>query len=133
LRARANVAGAGNVQAYAAARRALDELSRPGATGRDANLRAALIAAADTLLEVAGAAGDCVALAAEIAGNCNPAERADAAAAAELAAAAANAAAALVEINLALLPGDERRRRAGAIVAAAESQRDRARRQADGG
>lgn len=133
LRVRASDAGAVNARAYAAARQALDELSRPGGTGRDANLRAALIAAADTLLEIAGAAGDCVALAAEIAGNCELAERADAAAAAELAAAAANAAAALVEINLALLPGDERRERARSIVAAADSDREHARRRATAG
>ena len=74
-----------------------------------------------------------MALAAEIAGNCELAERADAAAAAELAAAAANAAAALVEINLALLPGDERRERARSIVAAADSDREHARRRATAG
>ena len=133
LRVRAIEAGAANARAYAAARKALDELSQPGGTGRDANLRAALIAAADTLLEIAGTAGDCMALAAEIAGRCELAERADAAAAAELAAAAANAAAALVEINLALLPGDERRERARSIVAAADSEREHARRQATAG
>ena len=130
LRTRAGDAGAANERAYAAARQALDELSLPGGTGRDANLRAALIAAADTLLAIAGIAADCVTLAADIAGNCQPGERPDAAAAAELAAAGAHAAAALIEINLALLPGDERRQRAAAIVAAADSERERARREA---
>jgi formiminotetrahydrofolate cyclodeaminase len=131
LRTRAIEAGAGNARAYTAAREALRELARPGGTGRDANLRAALIAAADTLLAVAATAADCTTLAAEIAGRCQPAERPDAAAAAELAAAATQAAAALIEINLALLPGDERRERARTIVAAADSARERARRQAN--
>jgi formiminotetrahydrofolate cyclodeaminase len=131
LRTRATEAGAGNARAYAAAREALRELAQPGGTGRDANLRAALIAAADTLLVIADTAADCTALAAEIAGRCEPAERPDAAAAAELAAAATHAAAALIEINLALLPGDERRQRAAAIVAVADSERERARLQAN--
>ncbi len=129
LRARAVDAGAGNALAYEAARQALRELAHPGATGRDANLRAALVGAADTLLAIADTAADCTALAAEIAGRCEPAERADAASAAELAAAAAHAAAALVEVNLALLPADERRQRARSIVAAADSERRRARQQ----
>jgi formiminotetrahydrofolate cyclodeaminase len=131
LRTRVLEAGAANARAYAAAREALRELAQPGGTGRDANLRAALIAAADTLLAIATSAADCTALAAEIAGRCQPAERPDAAAAAELAAAAAHAAAALIEINLALLPGDERRERARTIVAATDSERERARRQAN--
>lgn len=133
LRTRAIEAGSGNARAYAAAREALQALAQPGGTGRDANLRAALIAAADTLLAIAATAADCAALAAEIAGRCDPAERPDAAAAAELAAAAAHGAAALIDINLALLPGAERRQRAIAIVAAADRGRERARRAASPG
>lgn len=127
LRGRSSDAGAANARAYAAAREALAAPPTPGATGRDANLRAALIAAADTLLAIAAAGADCTSLAAEIATHCDSAVRPDAAGAAELAAAATRAAAALVDINLALLPDDERRRRASAIVAAAETDRARAR------
>ncbi len=127
LRRRSGEAGATNARSYAAARDALAQTPHPGVTGRDAALRAALIAAADTLLAIAAVAADCAGLAAEITGRCEPALRADAAGAAELAAAAARSAAALVEINLVLLPGDERRERAIAIVAAAETDRERAR------
>lgn len=131
LRARATEAGAGNAVAYEAARQALRELAHRGGTGRDANLRAALIAAADTLLAIADTAADCTALAAEIAARCEPAERADAVGAAELATAAAQTAVALVDINLALLPTDERRERARLIAAAADDECRRARRTSD--
>ena len=129
LRDRAAGAGSANAAAYAVARDALG--GQAGGTGRDAMLRAALIAAADTLLAIAHVGGDCAELAAEIAVHCDPAIRPDAAGAAELAASSARVAATLVEINLALLPGDERRRRAGAIAAAADEQRQRARAVAD--
>jgi formiminotetrahydrofolate cyclodeaminase len=125
LRARADEAA--NARAYAAARDALQTPVAPGTTGRDATLRTALLSAADTLLAITSGAGDCAGLAAEIARGCAPGLRADAAGAAELAAAAARAAAALVEINLALLPGDERRARVREIVAAAEADCVRAR------
>lgn len=127
LRARADEAAAANARAYAAARDALQTPVVPGTKGRDATLRAALLSAADTLLAIAAGAGDCAGLAAEIARGCAPGLRADAAGAAELAAAAARAAGVLVEINLALLPGDERRARAQAIVAEAEADCVRAR------
>jgi formiminotetrahydrofolate cyclodeaminase len=127
LRARADEAAAANARAYAAARDALQAPVAPGTTGRDATLRTALLSAADTLLAITAGAGDCAGLAAEIARGCAPGLRADAAGAAELAAAAARAAAALVEINLALLPGDERRARVREIVAAAEADCVRAR------
>ena len=90
-------------------------------------LRAALVAAADALLAITATAADCAALAAEIAAHCEPELRADAAGAAELAAAAAGVAASLVEINLALTPGDPRRVRARALVQTAESESRRAR------
>jgi len=125
LRERAVVAGRANAAAYAVARDVLGGQS--SSTGRDATLRAALIAAADTLLSIASVGGDCAALAAEIAVHCEPAIRPDAAGAAELAASAARVASALVEVNLALLPGDERRRRADAIAVAADRQSRRAR------
>jgi len=127
LRARANETAAANARAYTAARDALQTPAESGTTGRDATLRAALLSAADTLLAIASSAGDCAGLAAEIARGCAPGLRADAAGAAELATAAARAAAALVDINLALLPGDERRARVRAIVAAAEAECVRAR------
>jgi formiminotetrahydrofolate cyclodeaminase len=111
----------------AAARDALAAGIQPGASGRDANLRAALIRAADTLLSIAATGADCAGLAAEVAAHCVPELRADAGGAAELATSAARAAARLVEINLALLPGDERRERARMIVVTAEAQRARAR------
>jgi formiminotetrahydrofolate cyclodeaminase len=132
LRRRADSAGRDNAEAYATARRWLAERGDPRATGRDAMLRAALLAAADALLVVTAAAADCATLAAEIAANCRPELEADAAAAAELAASAARAAASLVEINLALTPGDSRRVRARALVQTAESECRRARERPDG-
>ncbi len=127
LRARAHEAGIDNAGTYAAARGELGRQPSPGATGRDAALLAALVAAADTLITIAAAGADCALLAAEIAGRCRPSLRADAAAAAELAVAAARSAAALVDVNLALLPGDERREEVRTIVAAAEGSLTRAR------
>jgi formiminotetrahydrofolate cyclodeaminase len=125
LRRRADAATVENASAYAAARAVLERA--PGGTGRDGELRAALIRAADAPLWIATLALDCATLAAVIADGCEAALRADAAAAAELAAATAKAAAGLVEINLALLPGDERRERAREVASAAEVQRARAR------
>jgi formiminotetrahydrofolate cyclodeaminase len=117
VRARAREAGIANGRAYGAAR---DALARPGATGREGELLAALTAAADTLLAIAAAGADGASLAAEVAGHCEAGLRADAAAAAELAVAATRSAAALVDVNLALLAGDHRRERAYSIVAAAD-------------
>ena len=125
LRRRAADASAENAVAYAEARAALDHL--PDGTGRDAALRAALMRAADAPLAIAAIAADCATLAALIAHGCEAALRADAAAAAELAAATARSAAGLVEINLALLPGDERRERARDAAGVAEAQRVQAR------
>lgn len=125
LRRRAIAAAAENAAAYAAARAALE--TGPAGTGRDAALRAALVRAAEAPLSIATVAADCAALAASIAHGCEAGLRADAAAAAELAAATAQAAAGLVDINLALLPGDERRQRARDAAEAANVQRARAR------
>jgi formiminotetrahydrofolate cyclodeaminase len=131
LRRRADTAGRDNAEAYATARRWLAERADPRATGRDAMLRAALLAAADALVVITAAAADCATLAAEIAAHCRPELEADAAAAAELAATAARASASLVDINLALTPGDSRRARARALVQTAESECRRARERPD--
>jgi formiminotetrahydrofolate cyclodeaminase len=125
LRRRAGLATAENAAAYAAARAMLARM--PAGTGRDATLRAALVRAADAPLSIATIALDCATLAAAIAESGEAALRADAAAAAELAAATARSAAGLVEINLALLPGDARRQQARAVAGAADEQRARAR------
>lgn len=132
LRARSRQAGSENVDAYVAARQELARQPRPGATGRDAALLATLVGAADTLIAIAAAAADCAALAAEITRGCEPSLRADAAGAAELAAAAARSTAALVDINLALVPGDARRERVSTFAAAAEASVARARAAEDG-
>lgn len=131
LRRRASAAAAENAAAYTAARAVLE-----GATagpGRDAALRAALVRAADAPLSIATIALDCTTLAAAIAHSCEAALRVDAVVAAELAAATAHSAAALVEVNLALLAGDERRERARAAAGAADVQRAHARAALDGG
>jgi formiminotetrahydrofolate cyclodeaminase len=127
LRGRAGEAAVANVRAYTRARAALAAEPGSAATGRDAILRASLLGAADTLLAIADTGADCAGLAAEIAAHCLPELRPDAAGAAELATSAVRTAAGLVQANLALLPGDERRQRAGAIVHAAEAQRELAR------
>lgn len=131
LRRRAEAAGRDDAQAYAAARTALGQRAVSTGTGRDAALRAVLVAAADALLSIAATASDCAALAGEIAAHCRPELRADAAGAAALAAAAAGVAASLVEINLALAPGDARRARARELARAAEFSRAAARGHAD--
>ena len=127
LRRRADTAGLENAEAYAQARRWLAQRAEPGATGRDAMLRAALLGAADALLVITAAAADCATLSAEIAAHCRPELEADAAAAAELSTTAARVAASLVEINLGLTPADHRRERARALVQTAEMQSRRAR------
>ena len=126
LRRRAQSLAAENAAAYRAARERLDAPGG-GETGRDAALRAALVRAADAPLGICATAADCAVLAAALAHDVDPNARVDAVGAAELACGAARAAAALVDINLALLPGDERRVQAGAHVAAAETACTRAR------
>jgi formiminotetrahydrofolate cyclodeaminase len=127
LRSRSGAAAAANAHAYTVARAALAQEPGHGIAGRDAALRAVLVRAADTLLMIGAAGADCAALAAEIAARCRPGLRADAAAAAELAVAVVRSAAALLDINLALLPGDERRERASEMIASAEASRTLAR------
>jgi methenyltetrahydrofolate cyclohydrolase len=79
-------------------------------------LAAALAAAADVPLEVAGTASQVARLAARLAEQGNPNLRGDAITAALLAEAGARAAGALVEINLAGMPGDGRIARAADLV-----------------
>jgi formiminotetrahydrofolate cyclodeaminase len=125
LRRRAQALAAENAAAYNAARARLAEPA--GRTGHDGALRAALIRSAEAPLGICATAADCAELAAALAHDVDPNARVDAVGAAELAAGAARAAAALVDINLALLPGDERRLRARECVAAAEQACLRAR------
>lgn len=128
LRARAAAAGTANAAAYERARQALarpPDLART--RGRDAALRADLVAAADTLLTIAAVGGDCAALAADLARHGPAARSADAAGAAELATAAARTVTSLIAVNLALVQDDERRQHARAILVAAERAGERAR------
>jgi formiminotetrahydrofolate cyclodeaminase len=127
LRRRAEALAAENAAAYQAARERLASPGGEAETGRDAALRAALMRAADAPLGICATAADCAVLAAALAHDVDPNARVDAVGAAELAAGAARAAAALVDINLALLPGDVRRVQAGECVAAAEAACLRAR------
>ena len=85
----------------------------------DEALGEALERAARAPLEIAEAAVDVVALATLVAEHGEVALRADAVTAATLAEAAVRAAATLVEVNLGVLPHDERLERARSLVAAA--------------
>lgn len=120
LRGRALRLADADVEAFAAARAALE------ARADDDELGAALDLAAAMPVELASAAADAAMLAAEVAEHGVADVRADAAAAAVLAAAAAQAALHLVEINLGTLPGDERIARAREHADAAEAARERA-------
>ena len=91
----------------------------------DGKLEAALGQAAAIPLDVAELAADVAALAALVGEHCDPAYRADTAAAAALAAGGARAAAHLVEVNLGVSPSDQRLARAlaSADIAAAHADR----------
>lgn len=130
LRERSAFLRAANGRAYAVARAELERTPAPGETGRDAALRAALVAAANTVAGIAAVAADCAGVAAEVARLCDPALRTDAAGAAELAGAAARTAASLTNVNLALLPSDARRARVAEALSAAAGACQRARREA---
>ena len=126
LRARSEDALELSTVAYAHAREQL-ELAAVGArqggdaaTGRDAALRRALIDAADSLIALAEAAADAVVLAAELMQIAEPSRRPDAAGMAELSLGVARCVQHLVEVNLALKRGDERRAHVSELVAAAE-------------
>jgi len=93
---------------------------------RDFALGAALISAAEVPLRIGEAAADVAELAALAAMDGAPHLRPDAAAAAVLAEAAVRAATHLVEINLAVVPGDHHSERAARLAAASADARARA-------
>jgi methenyltetrahydrofolate cyclohydrolase len=95
------------------------------ASTRDRRLERRLERAAAIPLEIAEIGADVAELAVEVARFGDAAYRADAAAAAALAAGGARAAAHLVEVNLAVRPGDERLARARASEQAAAEAADR--------
>jgi methenyltetrahydrofolate cyclohydrolase len=110
--------------AWEAASEALRAASSGGPA--DGRLESALDHAAAIPLEVAELGADVAALAALVAENCEPAYRADAAAAAALAAGATRAAAHLVEVNLAVHRDDQRLARALAAADVASDHAGRA-------
>ncbi len=93
---------------------------------RDFALGSALLRAAEVPLRIAETAADVAELAATAAAEGSPQLRPDATAAAALAEAATRAAAHLVEINLAIVPGDRHSERAALLVTAAAGARERA-------
>lgn len=93
---------------------------------RDFALGTALLHAAEVPLRIAETAADVAELAAAAAAAGSPQLRPDATAAAALAEAATRAAAHLVEINLAIVPGDRLSERAALLVTAAAEARKRA-------
>jgi glutamate formiminotransferase/formiminotetrahydrofolate cyclodeaminase len=93
---------------------------------RDFALGLALLRAAEAPLRIAEAAADVAELAAAAAAEGSPHLQPDATAAAALAEAATQAATHLVEINLAIVPGDSHSERAGQLTAAAAAARARA-------
>ena len=93
---------------------------------RDFSLGEALLRAAEVPLQIGEAAADVAELAALAAAEGAPHLRPDAAAAAALAEAAVRAATYLVEINLAVVPGDRHSERASRLTAAAAAARERA-------
>ena len=93
---------------------------------RDFAFGNALVHAAEVPLRIAEAAADVAELAAVAAAEGAPQLRPDATAAAALAEAATRAAAHLVEINLAVVPGDRHADHAELLCAAAAAARERA-------
>ena len=93
---------------------------------RDFALGLALLRAAEVPLRIAEAAADVAELAAAAADEGSPHLQPDATAAAALAEAATQAATHLVEINLAIVPGDRHSERAARLTAAAAEARARA-------
>jgi len=93
---------------------------------RDLALGEALLRAAEVPLQIGEAAADVAELAALVAAEGAPNLRPDAVAATALAEAAVRAATHLVEINLAVVPGDRHAQRASQLAAAAAAARERA-------
>lgn len=140
LKGRASEALEVSALAYARARAELDITliegaggSNTRATGRDATLRRALVDAADSLIALASAAADTAVLAAELAEAVEPSRRPDAAGCAELALGAARCVRHLVEVNLALTRGDDRRNRTAELISVAEQAATAAHRTLDDG
>jgi formiminotetrahydrofolate cyclodeaminase len=121
LRVRLVALASADMEAYAAAMRAMRQSEDIPGEERDRVLGRALERAADVPLAIAEAAADAVELAAAAVESCKPAVRPDAVAAVELAASATRAAAQLVGANLAARPGDERTTLAAEIVTRATS------------
>lgn len=119
LQRRLTILAKQDAEAYAAA---LDARGRG-----DQALGDALDRAAQVPLEIAEAASDVAALAADVAEQGELALRVDAVVAATLAEAAVRAAASLLEINLGVLAEDERLERVRALVAAASRNLERCR------
>jgi len=116
LRVRAAGLAQADAAAYAAATLLLIDRE-----GRDFELGRALDEAAAVPLRIAETAADVAELAAALSDRVVPDARADLGGAALLAEGAARAATHLVEVNLAVSPGDERLRRARAAVEAARA------------
>ncbi len=93
---------------------------------RDFAIGSALVRAAEVPLQIGEAAADVAEIAALAAIDGEPRLRPDAAAAAALAEAAVRAATHLVEINLAIVPGDSHSESAARLTAAAAQARARA-------
>ena len=93
---------------------------------RDLAVGTALLHAAEVPLRIAEAAADVAGVAAVAAAEGSPKMRSDATAAAMLAEAATRAAAQLVEINLAVVPGNRLSAQAELLAAAAAAARSRA-------
>jgi hypothetical protein len=139
LRARTSEALDASSRTYARARAELEVtlVERAGsstrATGRDATLRRALVDALDSLIALAAAAADAAVLAAGLAEAVEPSRRPDAAGCAELALGAARCLRHLVEVNLALTRGDDRRDRTVDLISVAEQAAVAARRRLEDG
>jgi methenyltetrahydrofolate cyclohydrolase len=101
---------------YEAALRSLDGNGETRAERRDFAVGRAHAKAAEPPLQIVEAATDVAQLSVLVGRNCDPALRADAAAAGALAAAAARAAAELIAVNLTSSAGDERVLRARALA-----------------
>ena len=125
LRSRLTTLGADDAVAFAQVLAATGDRSGTSEQ-RDFALGTALLHAAEVPLRIAEAAADVAELAAVAAAEGAAQMRPDASAAATLAEAATRAAAHLVEINLAIVPGDRHAAQAKLLAAAAAAARDRA-------
>jgi methenyltetrahydrofolate cyclohydrolase len=130
LQDRASALVGGDAEAWDEALTALRAAADPRATSADSrnanrDLERKLERAAAIPLEIAEIGADAAVLAAHAAERGDLAYRADATAAAALAAGGARAAAHLVEVNLAIRPGDDRLERARAMEKAATEAAER--------